>query len=147
MTERTIHRARPLTKGRIVGLLVILLALFFMASFALKSAELSRLRAWRAQLVEEIAELERQKQTLELEKQRRESFAWVDQALRQTGRVPAGVILVTVSTPPAPLAPQNVPVPSAEPAVRGAPVLLGEEGGFFHNANWAAWLRLIRQRE
>ncbi|MBC7240087.1 MAG: hypothetical protein H5T71_08325, partial [Chloroflexi bacterium] len=51
MTERTIHRARPLTKGRIIGLLVILLALFFMVSFALKSAELSRLRAWRAQLV------------------------------------------------------------------------------------------------
>ncbi|MBC7239056.1 MAG: hypothetical protein H5T71_03025 [Chloroflexi bacterium] len=147
MTERTIHRARPLTKGRIVGLLVILLALFFMASFALKSAELSRLRAWRAQLVEEIAELERQKQALELEKQRRESFAWVDQALRQTGRVPAGVILVTVSTPAAPLAPQNLSTPSAEPAVRGAPIPLGGEEGFFHNANWAAWLRLIRQRE
>ncbi len=147
MTERTAHRGRPFTKGRIIGLLVILLALFFMASFAAKSAELSRLRAWRAQLVEEIAQLERQKQALELEKQRRESFAWVDQALRQTGRVPAGVILVTVATPPGPSAPPSAPTPSAGPAPRAVPFPLVSKGELFHNENWAAWLRLIRQRE
>lgn len=147
MAEGTMRRGRPLTKGRVIGLLVILLALFFMVSFALKSAELSRLRAWRAQLVEEIADLERQKQALELEKRRRESFAWVDQALRQTGRVPAGVTLITVATPSAPPSSPSVPMPPAASAPRGVPLPLPSEVKFFQNENWAAWLRLIRQRD
>lgn len=140
-------RSRPLTKGGLVGLLVLILALFFIVSFALKSGELARLRAWRAQLTEEIAGLERQKQALELEKRRCESFAWLDQALRQTGRVPAGVILVTVATPPASLPPLSVPTPSVTSTTRSVPLPLSGEVEFFHNENWAAWLRLIRQRE
>lgn len=150
MSETRPRRGRTLTKAQAVGILALTLAVLFLVSFAMKSLELYRLRAWRAQLQQEIAAREREVAALELEKERRESLAWVDQALRETGRVPPDVLVVTVlEATPAPVAAVAVaaeapPAPSAQrrEILPSLPV-----GAWFRNPHWEAWQRLIWQKD
>lgn len=150
MSETRPRRGRTITKTQAIGILAMTLALLFIVSFAGKSLELYRLRAWRAQLQQEIAAREREIAALKFEKERRESLAWVDQALRETGRVPPNVLVVTVldATPapaaPLPLAPEERAAPP--PDRRGILPQL-PSGDWFRNPNWEAWQRLIRQKE
>jgi hypothetical protein len=143
MGDKRPWRGRTITKTQAIGILAMTLALFFVISFGAKSLELYRLHAWHAQLEQEIAAMQREIESLKLEKQRRESLAWVDQALRETGRVPSNVIVVTVI--------DVAPVAVAAPVV--TPVLIQDAlphiptETLFRNPNWEAWQKLIRQRD
>ncbi|MBC7237331.1 MAG: hypothetical protein H5T69_15930, partial [Chloroflexi bacterium] len=117
--------SRAITSAQLVGILAFTLALFFVVAFATKTADAYRLRNWRDQLRQEIADMERQRAALQAEIERRQSMAWVDQVLRSSGYLPEGVVRVivepeegqlesTVQTP--------APLPTSQ-AVEGAPAL------------------------
>ncbi len=136
--------SRPITVTQVVGMLALVLIVFFIVAFASKAVETYRLRTWLHDMEQEIAAMEREYAALTLEKQRRESDAWIDQALKEAGRVPPGVLVVRVVTPEA--APKPEPreiVPGLVPRLPEA----GEIGPLFDNPNWKAWMDLILNRE
>lgn len=141
MGERRLLRSKTITKAQAIGILALTLALLLIVSFAAKSVELYRLEAWRAQLGRDIAEMQRQVESLKLEKQRRESMAWVDEALRETGRVPSNIMVVTVVD----ATPVVAPAAASTPAQHIEPQDLVEK--LFRNPNWEAWKKLIRQKD
>ena len=150
MSKKRPRRGRALTKAQVIGILAMTLSLLFLISFATKSLELYRLRAWRAQLQQEIAAREREIAALKLEKERRESLAWVDQALRETGRVPPNVLVVTVlDATPAPVAPPAVAEEALAATLANRREILPQlpVGAWFRNPNWEAWQKLIRQQD
>jgi len=147
MSEKRPRRGRAISKTQVIGILAMMLSLLFIVSFAMKSYELYRLRAWRAQLQQEIATRQREIAELQLEQERRESLAWVDQALRETGRVPPNVLVVTVlDATPAPVAPV-AEAPAATPASRQEPLPQLPVDAWFRNPHWEAWKKLIRQKD
>jgi hypothetical protein len=142
MTEPRI--SRPITVTQVVGMLALVLIVFFIASFASKAVETYRLRAWLYDMEQEIASMERQYAALELEKQRRESEAWIDEALKEAGLMPPDVLVVRVVAPDvAPTPPPREIVPGLAPRLPGA----GEIGPLFDNPNWKAWVDLILNRD
>ena len=137
-------RFRAITRAQLIAVLVLLLAALYLASFAAKSYELYQLRTWKASLQEEIAALDRQEKTLKLEVQRRHSVAWVDQALRETGRVPNGVIVVSTLAGETTAIAAPLPAPTA--VAKENPAQPAQDA-WFSNANWDAWQQLILQRD
>jgi hypothetical protein len=114
------------------------LALYLIVAFATKSLDAFRLRARRDELAGEVATLEQQRADLQAELLRRQTTPWMDEALRDAGLLPEGVVAVAPMTAtPGPVVPtpsvQPVATPQA-PAVSRAP---------FANPNWQAWQRLI----
>jgi hypothetical protein len=120
-----------------LGILAFTLALFFMFSFASKSVEAYRLRSWRDELRRELAQMERERAELLNEIQYRQSAAWKDQALRDSGWLPPDEIRV-------------IPEPgraASAPPVTDVPPERAEQPGhwlLFDNPNWSAWLDLLR---
>lgn len=136
--------SRPITVTQVVGMLALILIVFFIVSFASKAVETYRLRTWLHDMEQEIAFMEREYAALTLEKQRREADAWIDQALKEAGRVPPGVMMVRVE------APEAVPTPQPREVLPGLTPRLpeaGEIGPLFDNPNWKAWMDLILNRE
>ena len=127
---------RPMATAQVIAVLVFALALFFLIAFATKSVEAYRLRNWRNRLQAEITRLERQREEMEEELRRRGSPAWIDEALRETGRVPEGVVSVLVVPESAPAQPTAFAEPTEETAQEPTSSL-------FDNPNWRAWGRLI----
>jgi hypothetical protein len=137
-----IPTTRNVSAAQIVGVMTFTLALFFMVAFATKSVESYQLRAWRDRLESDIAEMEREKQNLEEDLRRRQSVAWVDQVLRDSGRVPTDVVSV-IAVPvqqEVPSAEADAGLPAAEPS---RPVTSALSGMPFNNENWRAWQALI----
>ena len=135
MGERSASRA--ISVAQVAGIVAFTLALFFVIAFATKSVEAYRLRSWRDRLHGEIAEMHRQRQELEEEVTRRQSMAWVDEALRDAGWVAKGVVAV-MAIPASPVAGGEPAATSERPV---APPARVDE--FFDNRNWEAWRRLI----
>ncbi len=146
--------SRPITVTQVVGLLALILIVFFVGAFASKAVETYRLRTWLNEIEQEIASLERQREALHLEIERRQSNAWIDQALKETGRVPADVLVVRVATPEAAASPG---AGSAAPLVEDSRPTFstpsldlpedGRSGPLFGSPNWKAWMALIFGRE
>ena len=135
MTKRIQHKIRPSQIAVIIG---ATLALYLVMAFASKAVEAHRLRRWQDELEGEIASMERERDDLVQELDRRQSVAWLDERLREAGMVPSGVVSVIA-----------VPVADEQPAT-GAEVAadsIGDEPvertAFFDNPRWEAWLRLI----
>lgn len=136
---------KPITITQIVGVLALGLILLFIVSYTSKAIETYRLRTWRDNLIQEIQAMERQRQALVAEKERRETKAWIDQALKEAGRVPPDVLVVRV------VVPETTPTPATPP--RGI-ALLPPSGveqlrtiTFFDNPNWKAWMDLLLHRD
>ena len=135
---------RPMATAQIMAVLVFALALFFLIAFATKSVEAYRLRNWRNRLQAEITRLERQREEMEEELRRRGSPAWIDEALRETGRVPEGVVSVLVVPESVPAQPTAFSEPITGAAPGAAPGATPEStSALFDNPNWRAWGRLI----
>ena len=141
-------RPRPLGTGQIMVVLSFTLALFFVVAFVTKSAEAYRLRRWSANLDQEIGEMKRAVGELQAEKQRRQTLAWADEALRGMGWVPEGVVRVV------PIPVVGEPLPPPAPASLAREAAAGNEarpgpwgravaGALFDNPEWEAWKRLI----
>ena len=136
MSER--GHSRPISGAQITGVLAFTLALFFVVAFATKSVDAYRLRSWRDRLESEIAGMQRQREELEQVVQRRQSMAWVQEALRDAGWLPEDVVsIVAVTTTPVPGA-----SPTPQPLATPTPRPLRAEA-LFDNPNWGAWQRLI----
>jgi hypothetical protein len=134
--------SRPVSAAQIAGIMTFTLALFFMVAFATNSVDAYRLRAWRDRLGDEIAEMERERLDLEQEVRRRQSPAWIDQVLRDSGWVPPDVVSV-IAIPvqgSAPAVGGDAATSTDEPARAVAPALSGD---VFDNENWRAWQGLI----
>ncbi len=133
------NEPRSLSSAQLLLVGALTLLVFFTVSFAAKSLEAYRLRTWRRELEREIARLETQRQEVKLEIERRKTEGWIDAALKETGRVPEGVISVRIAT--------QVPTPFPEGVVAPEPLKERqpgfEGGGLFHNANWRAWKALL----
>jgi len=135
---------RPITVAQVVGVLALAVIIFFIIAFASKAVTTYRLRAWRDDLQAEIAAMELEKQNLLLEIKRRESMAWVDEALKEAGQVPPGVLAVRL------VSPDSVPADRQPSELAGArESLTGRMEGlrFFDNPNWRAWVQLLLHRE
>ena len=134
-------RTYRITSTRVVAVVGSTLALLFVVAFTSKALDAYRLRAWRDRLQVEIQDLEREREELQAELDRRQTYAWVDERLRDMGLVPEGVVSVI----PVPAAPEPETIgPAGEGTSDGpsrAPVRANE--GFFRNAHWEAWQRLI----
>jgi hypothetical protein len=129
---------RPVTITQLLGVLAFALALFFMVSFATKSVDAYRLRNWRDQALAEQVVLEHQRQALVDELRYRQSGAWEDEALRNTGQVAPGMVRVVVATRiVTPVPTPTVLAPSAVPSEPPAKRI------WFRNPNWEAWRSLI----
>jgi hypothetical protein len=130
--------SRPITVEQVVGILAATLALFFMVAFLTKSLDAYRLRSWRDRLKVEIAGMGQQREELQEELRRRNSTAWVEEALRDAGQVSDRVVSVMAATslPVAEpkLSPQVVPTVTPVPALGTSP---------FDNLYWRAWQELI----
>jgi len=114
------------------------LALFLVVAFSSKAVEAHRLRQWQAELESEIAAMERERDAVAQELERRQNVSWLDERLRQAGLVPAGVVSVI----PVPVVEE--PVESTMGGVSEASVdEPAERTAFFDNPRWEAWVRLI----
>jgi hypothetical protein len=135
--------SRPITVTQVVGVLALVLILLFIVAFASKAVESYRLRTWLNDMEDEIAAMERTREALELEKERRESKAWVDEALKEAGRMPPDVLVVRLVTSEA------APAATREPPVSLATRLpdVTQVGPLFDNPNWKAWIDLIVGRD
>ena len=90
----------------------------------------------------EIEDLQREREALYAELERRQTYAWVDEQLRDMGMVPEGVVSV-IAVPAGPEPDPGAPV-GEDPAARPTPPAQeAGEGGWFRNAHWEAWQRLI----
>lgn len=143
--------SRPITVTQVVGLVALVLIVLFVAAFASKAVEAYRLKMWLADIEQEIAAMERQREALELEIERRQSKAWIDQALKEAGRVPPGVLAVRLETSEEGDTSAELPAaPTPRPAFR-TPTLAapdqGRAGPLFGNPNWKAWMDLLLSRQ
>lgn len=136
---------RPISVTQVVGVLALAVIVFFIGAFASKAIRTYRLRAWRDDLRVEIAEMELDRQNLLLEIERRQSLAWIDEALKETGQVPPEVLAVRL-----------VPSDGAAPAIDTgiSEVQAGasltdrvQELSYFDNPNWRAWMQLLLNRD
>jgi hypothetical protein len=144
--------SKPITVTQVVGMLALVLIVFFVGAFASKAVETYRLRMWLSDMEQEIAAMERQRESLELELQRRESKAWIDQALKETGRVPPDVLVVRVmpSDAAAPAQAEAAALAPTRPAFSTPALDLAEDGlsgPLFGNPNWKAWMALFLNRD
>ncbi len=144
---------KPITVTQVVGLLALILIVLFIGAFASKAIETYRLQNWLNEIEDEIASMERQREALQLEIERRQSKAWADQALKEAGRVPPDVLVVRLATaePVEGAAPLSGPLtPTPRPGFY-TPALSapdqGRTGPLFGNANWKAWMELIFGQE
>jgi hypothetical protein len=136
---------RPITLTQVVGVMALAIIVFFIVAFASKAISTYRLRAWRDDLRTEIASMELDRQGLVLETMRRRTTAWVDEALKETGQVPPGVISVRLVPPENGQQAGEVLAQQTEP---GATITERLQGlSFFDNANWRAWLQLLQGRD
>lgn len=136
---------RPITVTQVVGVMALAVIVFFIGAFASKAIRTYRLRVWRDELKVEIAEMELDRQNLLLEIERRQSLAWIDEALKETGQVPPEVLAVRL-----------VPSEGTVAAV-DAPSILEQTGAslsdrmhdlsYFDNPNWRAWMQLLLNRD
>jgi hypothetical protein len=132
---------RPVTAAQVMGVVTFTLALFFLVAFITKTAEAYRLRNWQAELRAEIAAMERQKQDLQAEIERRQSLAWVDGVLGEAGYLPEGVVaVIPVPASGGTAAAGATPAPTA---AAGQAEPAEQAGGAFDNPNWRGWGRLI----
>lgn len=135
------RNARGLSAGQMLGILAFTLTLLFMISFANKSVEAYRLRSWRDELRQELAQMERERDELLNEIEFRQNDAWKDQALRDSGWLPLDEVRVVP-------VPGQVPDPISETDPPQRTVEQPGTGILFDNPNWRAWLALLRgQRE
>ena len=128
--------SKGISTRQVIAILASTLALFFLVAFAIKSVDAYRLRSWRDQLQSEIADMERQRDELQRELERRQSASWVEQVLRDAGKLPEGVVAVV----PVPLTPSPMPTVMATPE---PPAPAGPDRLLFDNPNWTAWKGLI----
>ena len=128
--------SKGISTRQVIAILASTLALFFLVAFAIKSVDAYRLRSWRDQLQSEIADMERQRDELQRELERRQSASWVEQVLRDAGKLPEGVVAVV----PVPLTPSPMPTAMATPE---PPAPAGPDRLLFDNPNWTAWKGLI----
>ena len=136
---------RPITLTQVVGVMALAVIVFFIAACASTAISTYRLRAWRDDLRTEISAMELERQGLILEIKRRGTMAWVDEALKETGQVPPGVISVRLVSPESGQPVREGPVQQAEPGATIAERLQGLS--MFDNANWRAWLQLLQGRD
>jgi hypothetical protein len=138
------NSARPyrITITQIAAVVGSTLALLFVVAFVTRAMDAYRLRAWRDRLRVEIEDLQREREALYAELERRQTYAWVDEQLRDMGMVPEGVVSV-IAVPAGPEPDPGAPV-GEDPAARPTPPAQeAGEGGWFRNAHWEAWQRLI----
>ncbi len=134
-------RTYRITSSRVAIIVGSTLALWFVVAFTTKAVDAYRLRTWRDQLQGEIVAMERERDELRLELARRQTWAWVDERLRDAGMVPEGVVSV-IAVPISEATPASAEAAPAEGALSAAGD--GSTGGSaFDNANWEAWQRLI----
>jgi hypothetical protein len=135
---------RPVTVTQVVGMLALGMIVFFIIAFAGNAITTYRLRAWRDDLQMEIASMDLERQNLLIEIRRRESMAWVDQALKETGQVPPDVLAVRLVSSESAQRGQDAPE-----QVDLRPTLTDRVQGlsFFDNPNWRAWMQLLFDRE
>jgi hypothetical protein len=131
--------SKPVTVEQVVGILASTLALFFMVAFLAKSLDAYRLRSWRDRLKEEIVGMGQQREELQEELRRRNSKAWVEEALRDAGQVSDRVVSVMVATS-IPLA-ESRPSPQAASVATPGPDI--STSYVFNNPHWRAWQELI----
>ncbi len=136
---------RPISVTQVVGVLALAVIVFFIGAFASKAIRTYRLRAWRDDLRVEIAEMELDRQNLLLEIERRQSLAWIDEALKETGQVPPEVLAVR-------LVPSDGTAPAIDTGI--SEVQAGasltdrvQELSYFDNPNWRAWMQLLLNRD
>ena len=136
---------RPISVTQVVGVLALAVIVFFIGAFASKAIRTYRLRAWRDDLRVEIAEMELDRQNLLLEIERRQSLAWIDEALKETGQVPPEVLAVR-------LVPSDGTSPAIDTGI--SEVQAGasltdrvQELSYFDNPNWRAWMQLLLNRD
>ena len=135
---------RPVSAAQIMGVVTFTLALFFLVAFVTKTVEAYRLRNWRSELQSEIAAMERHKQDLQAEIERRQSLAWLDSQLSDAGYVPNGVVAVVPVPVTSVAGAVATPIPEADAAATGGDAANAVSGAhFFDNANWRSWWRLI----
>lgn len=130
--------SRPITVAQVIGIFASTLALFFMVAFVAKSLDAYRLKSWRARLQAEIEEMLQQRAVLEEEVRRRQSQAWLEEALRDTGQVAEGMISVTLMT--ATPGPTAFPKPTTTPSPT---VGMPSRRSLFSGPHWRAWMRLL----
>ncbi|NLT74459.1 MAG: hypothetical protein GXX94_09760 [Chloroflexi bacterium] len=136
---------RPVTVSQVVGVLALAIIVFFIVAFAGKAIRTYRLRAWRDDLLSEIASMEQERQDLVLEIGRRESAAWIDEALKETGRVPPGVLSVRLVSPERG---EGVVRNASQEGSSGPDLAERVQGlSFFENDNWRAWVQLLTKRD
>jgi len=127
----------------LLGVLALCLTLFFVIAFVSQSLQARRLTAWRDSLAAEIESMERERDDLLLERERRQSPEYADEVLREAGYAPKDAVRVVAvpitATPASPGATESAAsAPAAEPA--GEPIP-GTQ--WFDNPNWYAWRRLV----
>ena len=138
------HSSRPITITQIVGVMALALIVFLIIAFAGKAVSTYRLRAWRNELQSELAAMDLERQNLLLEIERRQSLAWIDEALKETGQVPQGVTAVRlVNTGGSSDAFQSS---ASEPAQQSLTERV-QSLSYFDNPNWRAWVRLLLNRD
>ncbi len=135
-------RGSRIQTRRIIAILACGLALYFAVAFGARALDAYRLRAWRDRLLVEIGEMERQRDALQHEVERREGLAWVDERLRDAGLAPPGVVSVIAL----PATPAPTPEPAVEPWATPEPEEAASEEGtaLFSNPYWEAWMGAIR---
>jgi cell division protein FtsB len=136
MDERAPVRA--ITAAQVLGILTSTLALFFLVAFVAKSLDAYRLKNWRDRLQAEIAEMVNQRVALEEEVQRRQSQAWIEEALRDAGQVSEGLVSVNIMT--ATPRPVTYPTPTLLPTPTTPPP---SQKSLFSGPHWRAWMRLL----
>ena len=116
-------RSHPVASHRVAIIVGASLVVWFVVAFTAKAVDAWRLRTWRDELQQEITAMQRERDTLRRELDRRQTYAWVDEQLRDAGLVPEGVVSV-MAVPATPAATEGAEAaPSSEaPAVPGIPV-------------------------
>ncbi|MGI6368059.1 MAG: hypothetical protein ACOX2L_06800 [Anaerolineae bacterium] len=136
---------RPITLAQVVGILALALIVYFIIAFAGKAVSTYRLRAWRDELQAQIAVMELERQNLLLEIERRQSAAWLDEALKETGQVPSGVLAVRLV--PIEDSDSQDTAPSAGQVLTETLAERVQHLDYFDNPNWRAWMALILQQD
>ena len=134
------RRNRQFGTVQIVGGVAAALALLFVIAFGAKVLEAYRLRNWRQRLQAEVRRLEREQADWQYEVYRRQSTAWIEDELGRMGQIRDDQVSV-VAVAATPVSASTV---SSEPAP--AVFILSTaamDSGWFRNANWRAWQRLI----
>ena len=127
---------------RVVGIIAVTLVLCFVVSLVRKAVEAYELRQWIQHLKAEVVELEQERAELLIEIQRRESSTWMDQVLREAGRLPPGVSRVYLVTTEAETATtMSTPTPTPQPLSEQP-----RDTGLFEGENWEAWMRALQAR-